>query len=262
MDVVAGSAVSAAFQRAKALQELMVRKVGGDHSVEPEEYERLRRAFLRDPAMPSDLIPEVIKRNRDLDTLWSYAKDFHGSWEPRRRHIRDEFGPLLDYLDRPQAAPADGDITFTLTRFDSEAVNEAWQRALQRRSSDPAAAITAARTMLESVLKNVLDDAGETYGEADDLPKLYRRVSELLNLAPSQHTEPIFKQVLGGCASVVAGLGAVRNKVGDAHGTGRRPVKPAPRHADLVVNLAGAMALFIVQTADDRRAVTRAGGAA
>lgn len=254
--------VSAAFLRAKALQELMVRKVGGDHSVEAEEYEQVRRAFLRDPQMPPHLIPELVKDNRDLDTLWTYAKDYHGSWEPRRRHVREEFGPLLDHLDRPQLAPADGAITSGLTRFDSEAVTEAWQRALQRRSSDPAAAITAARTMLESVLMNVLDDAEESYGDADDLPKLYRQVSELLNLAPSQHTETIFKQVLGGCAAVVGGLGAVRNKVGDAHGTGRRPVKPAPRHAELVVNLAGAMALFIIQTATDRREAERASGGA
>jgi hypothetical protein len=252
--------VSAAFLRAKTLQELMVRKVGGDHSVDAGEYEQVRRAFLRDPEMPPHLVPDLVKKNRDLDTLWTYAKDYHGSWEPRRRHVREEFGPLLDYLDRPQLAPADGSITSGLTRFDSEAVSEAWQRALQRRSSDPAAAITAARTMLESVLKNVLDDAAQPYGEADDLPKLYRQVSELLNLAPSQHTESIFKQVLGGCAAVVGGLGAVRNKVGDAHGTGRRPVKPAPRHAELVVNLAGAMALFIVQTAADRREAERAGG--
>ena len=56
-----------------------------------------------------------------------------------------------------------------LTRFDSEAVTEAWRIALQRRSSDPAGAITAARTMLESVLKSVLDDAKEPYGDADDL---------------------------------------------------------------------------------------------
>ena len=130
--------VSAAFLRAKALQELMVRKVGGDHSVEAEEYEQVRRAFLRDPQMPPHLIPELVKDNRDLDTLWTYAKDYHGSWEPRRRHVREEFGPLLDHLDRPQLAPADGAITSGLTRFDSEAVTEAWQRALQRRSSDPA----------------------------------------------------------------------------------------------------------------------------
>lgn len=250
--------VSAAFQRAKALQELMVRKVEGDHSVDGREYEDLRRAVVRDPETPPHLIPEVLRKNRDLDTLWSYAKDYHRSWEPRRRHVREEFAALLDHLDQPPVAPGDGAVATGLTHFNSEAVSEAWRRALHRRSSDPAGAITAARTMLESVLKNVLDDADETYGDADDLPKLYRKVSELLNLAPSQHTETIFKQVLGGCAAVVEGLGAVRNKVGDAHGTGRRPIKPAPRHAELVVNLAGAMALFIIQTATDRREAERA----
>ena len=62
----------------------------------------------------------------------------------------------------------------------------------------------------------------------------------------SQHTEKVFRQVLGGCTAVVEGLGSLRNKLGDAHGKGRLPVKPAPRHAELAVNLAGAMATFLV----------------
>ena len=72
--------------------------------------------------------------------------------------------------------------------------------------------------------------------------------AEKLNLAPSKHTEDIFKQILGGCHSVVQGLGALRSRVGDAHGQGKKAVKPAPRHAELAVNLAGAMATFIAQT--------------
>ena len=41
---------------------------------------------------------------------------------------------------------------------------------------------------------------------------------------------------------------AIRNIAGDAHGQGRRPVKPTPRHADLAVNLAGSMAALLVAT--------------
>jgi len=77
---------------------------------------------------------------------------------------------------------------------------------------------------------------------------LYKTTSKTLKMSPSQHTEDIFKQILGGCHSVVQGLGALRSKVGDAHGQGKRAVKPAPRHAELAVNLAGAMATFIAQT--------------
>lgn len=42
----------------------------------------------------------------------------------------------------------------------------------------------------------------------------------------------------------------LRNKIGDAHASaGRKPVKVAPRHAALAVNLAGSVALFLIETA-------------
>jgi hypothetical protein len=126
-----------------------------------------------------------------------------------------------------------------------------WDKALKRAPSDPEGAITAARTLLEDVCKHLLDEgteAGSLYGPKDDLPKLYRLASEKLNLAPSQHSEEAFKRILGGCANVVEGLGSLRNKVGDAHGKGKRQVRVLPRHAHLAVNLAGAMALYLIET--------------
>ena len=95
------------------------------------------------------------------------------------------------------------------------------------------------------------------YGPNDDLPKLYKLASEKLNLAPSQHSEEAFKRILGGCASVVEGLGSLRNKVGDAHARGKRPIRVLPRHAHLAVNLAGAMALYLVETFAARSAETK-----
>ncbi len=116
-----------------------------------------------------------------------------------------------------------------------------------RRHSEPEGAITAARTLLETVCKYILDEAGETYGD-DDLPKLYNKTAKLLNLSPSQHTEEAFKAILGGCHTVVQNLGTLRNRIGDAHGQGKNPVRPLPRHAALAVNLAGSMATFLVET--------------
>jgi len=80
------------------------------------------------------------------------------------------------------------------------------------------------------------------------LPKLYRQASEFLSIAPSQHSEDAFKRILGNAAGIVEGLGTLRNKVGDAHTTERKPVKVAPRHAALAVNIAGSMALFLIET--------------
>ncbi len=119
---------------------------------------------------------------------------------------------------------------------------------MDRRVSDPDGAITMARSLLESVCKFVLEQTGVTYADSFDLPKLYGKVSEQLRLAPNQHSEAIVKQILGGCTSAVEGLGAFRNRDGDAHGKGKHQLKPKPRHAVLAVNLAGCIASFIVET--------------
>ncbi|MGE6473339.1 abortive infection family protein [Serratia proteamaculans] len=85
--------------------------------------------------------------------------------------------------------------------------------------------------------------------------KLYRQTAELLNLAPSQHTKKVFKQILGDCTSVVEGLEVLRNRLSDSHGTGKAGVKPAPRHAELAVNLAGSLVLHLLSTREAKSSV-------
>lgn len=150
------------------------------------------------------------------------------------------------------AQPADSLISQTLQSFDESGVHAAWQKALDRRVSDPEGAITAAKALLETVCKHIIEVSGESYGENDDLPKLNGIAADCLNLAPSQHSESVFKAILGNCQAVIGGLAAIRNKLGDAHGQGRRAVKPSSRHAELAVNLAGTMALFLISTLNAR----------
>ena len=134
-------------------------------------------------------------------------------------------------------------------KLDSNYIQNIWHKALERRNTDPEGAITLARTLLESTCKYILDEQHKVeYGNAPDINQLYRLVSKELNLSPSQHTEKTFKQILGGCSSIVEGLGSLRNKVGDAHGQGKVSFKPSARHAELAVNLAGAMAVFLFST--------------
>jgi hypothetical protein len=90
------------------------------------------------------------------------------------------------------------------------------------------------------------------YKDDLELPKLYKMTAENLNLAPDQHTEQIFKQILGGCQTVVEGLGALRNKLSDSHGKKSSQVKPTSRHAELAVNLAGTMTTFLLETYEFR----------
>jgi len=139
-------------------------------------------------------------------------------------------------------------VSVALEKFDAETVHRLWLKAMERREADPEGAITLARTILESVCKHILDERSVAFASDSDLPGLYKMAASTLNLAPSQHSEQIFKQILGGCTAVVEGLGALRNRLSDAHGQGKKPVKPAERHAELAVNLAGAVATFLVAT--------------
>ena len=232
--------------RAVTLQELLVRHAtGGNES--NAVYAVLRREFMERVAT-RDLLPSFVRSCRTLDAFWGWIKLQAGQWEPRRVLIRTSFAPLLDYLEGRHAAPADKDISGVLASFDAEGVHRAWVKALERRRFDPEGAITSARTLVEAVCKRILDELAKPYGENDDLPKLYHAVAEALALAPSQQTEPTFKAILGSCQNVVNSISTLRNKIGDAHGTGRRPVRPSARHAALAVNLAGAMATFLVET--------------
>jgi AbiJ N-terminal domain 3/Abortive infection C-terminus len=146
------------------------------------------------------------------------------------------------------AQPADVLISGALSSYDESGVHASWEKALDRRARDPDGAITAAKTLVETVCKHILEEAGVSYGDNDDLPKLYSLAAERLNLAPSQHSEQVFKAILGNCQAVVSNLAAIRNKLGDTHGQGKRHSRPLPRHAELAVNLAGSVAMFLIAT--------------
>lgn len=246
------------FDYALKLRSLISAHATGD-PMNDIEFRLHRAEFLDDPDTKA-LLPRFVRDNVDGAGIWSYLKDFHtgsGAYAARRKHIAAQFQPLLAFLSE-SGSPADAGITASLERYDADGVQHVWQKALQRRKSDPEGAITSARTLLEEVCKHILEDADSVSRDNWDLPKLYAEASKTMNLAPSQHTEDVFKRILGGCQNIVENLGGLRNKISDAHGGGRQKVKPAERHAALAVNLAGSMAMFLIETWIIQRAKVRA----
>ncbi|MHB8777525.1 MAG: abortive infection family protein [Anaerolineales bacterium] len=242
------------FERAQYLQNLLINHATGG-AAENTEYQELRQYFLDNPATKS-LIPSWVRINRDLAQFWQFIKYKFSTYAERRSFIWDEFASLLGFLETGSKTPSDQTVSEVLKRFNTESVQIIWAKALDRRQSDPEGAITAARTLLETVCKHILDEKRIEYTNKTDLPQLYHLVSSELSLSPSQYTEDVFKQILGGCSSIVNGLGTLRNRLGDAHGQGKNPVRPAARHAELAVNLAGSVALFIVETWESRNSKT------
>ena len=128
--------------------------VGGDEG----EYKELRRKLLATPRIEKHL-PKLVRICRNLSEFWSYIKGKFSTYAERREYLRTEFDPLLTMLETESTTPSDAAITAAVQAVDSGYIQEAWQKALERRASDAEGAITAARTLLESVCKHILDAA-------------------------------------------------------------------------------------------------------
>lgn len=240
------------FDRAEYLQNmLLARSTGG--VADDNHYIQMRSALMSNPNY-GELLPRWIKTNRNLDQFWQFIKNKFPSYAERRTFLYEELNPLINYLETKQTLPAARSIDEILSKFDLDGIHIAWQKALERKQADPEGAITISRSILESVCKHILHGLKVEFNETNiELSELYKATAKELNLSPDQHTEKVFKQILGGCSGIVNGLGTLRNKLGDAHGAGPHPTKPKPRHAELAVNLAGTMAIFLIQTYEAKR---------
>jgi hypothetical protein len=237
-------------KKVESFQNLLIAIATGK-SYDESIYVSERQQLIDEPVIAPSL-PRFVHTCRDIKQFWSYIKNLLKTYQERREFLWAAFRPILEQLEGSGATPAARAAEDKLSVVDSSHVQDAWQSAYTRQESDPDGAITAARTLLETVCKFVLDKAGGNYDDHLDLPKLYKLAAQKLNLAPDQHNDPIVKQILGGCQTVVEGLGALRNKYGDAHGKSAGATSPSQRHASLAVNLGGTMAVFLISTYEEK----------
>lgn len=209
-----------------------------------EKYKRIRKILFSDPRLKSNL-PEFIIKCRDLDDFWEFIKNKFSHYKDRRSFIKEELVPLYNLLE-PTDYPCDGTISTTISCVSSSSIKDSWEKALERRETDPEGAITSARSLLESTCKYILDDGRVDYNPGAKLPSLYKSVSDILEIAPNKTADGELKKILGGCTTIVNSLGSVRNELGDAHGKGINFRKPTNIYSQLSVNLAGTMACFLL----------------
>ncbi len=236
------------YEKAEYLQDILVSRATGIES-DAQEYTYLRKYFL-DNTSVSEKLPDFVRTKRDLGQFWQFIKKKFDTYAERREYIWESFEDLLNVLEVPGINGIFTDDTFEerLKKYGANSIHKEIQKALERKVSDPEGAITTARTILESTCKFILDERSMPYTDNTDLSVLYKNVAHELKLSPDQHSEDLFKQILGGCSAVVNGLGTMRNKFGDAHGKGIKKIKPKPRHAELAVYLSGSMSIFLIET--------------
>lgn len=237
--------------KVESFQNLLIAYATGE-KVEESEFTALRSELVANREL-SDRLPRLVPTCRSLRQFWALISSKSETYKGRREYLWAEFGPLLQELEGVNGTPADSRVSEVLKEFDADHVHRTWETALQRRVIDPDGAVTLARTLLETVCKHLLDKVGISYASNADLPGLYRLVALRLCLAPSQDIERPVRQMMGGATTAVEGIGALRNRTGDAHGKGQLGDATTPQLAELAVNLAGAMALFLVETWQEQR---------
>ena len=141
-----------------------------------------------------------------------------------------------------QPTPLDESLADLFERVPGHSIREKWDKALHRRITDPSGAITAARALLESTLKWIIEQRG---GKPTDSNKaLFSKAIDALGLEVKG--KPIEKTIEG-LSSIIWGIGDMRNKHGDAHGAASDAIPPTKYEAGLCVNLAGAVALYLLE---------------
>lgn len=222
---------------ANAMQEM-----GDEQRLSPQPFPTRAKAF----EYWLSFLP--LRRQKELLLELCQKPNFPmSSGKPSLQQRQRLIAMLTDFVIDPH-------VSSVLQKLDSAYIMNTWKKAIERCESDPQGAITAARTLLESLCKHMLEACRYSYDEKADLPKLYSVLAKELKIAPSLQSEQSFKRIFGGCQSIIQGIGELRNELSDAHGKGRANEAPAPYHAAFAVNLAGAVAMFLLQTweADQR----------
>ena len=136
---------------------------------------------------------------------------------------------------------------------DIPAIDAEFNRALANVNSEPREAVSAACNILESIFKIYIADEKLNTPQKQDLQNVWKVVRADLGFDPAALEDDDLKKILSGVLSVVDGIGAFRTHASSAHGQGRKLYNLTPRHARLAIHSAHTIALFVLETWDERK---------
>ncbi len=136
---------------------------------------------------------------------------------------------------------------------DIPSIDAEFTRALANVNSEPREAVSAACNILESIFKTYITDENLEMPQKQDLQNVWKVVRSDLGFEPGLLQDDDLKKILSGVLSVVDGIGAFRTHASSAHGEGRKVYKLKPRHARLAIHSAHTIALFVLETWDERK---------
>ncbi len=214
----------------------------------------LRRTNDSPVTQPLDVLGgvlvELMEHDRaDLDDEWARAK---ARVEKLLAKNSLEYNPGGLVL-KVGTGVASRTLEATLAERDHPSIEAEFRRALDSAAKDPEAALTAACSIVEAACKVYLEANNLALPSKQTIKYLWGAVQADLGLEPGKVEDDDLKRILGGLASVVDGLGALRTHAGSAHGHGSLRYRVSSRHARLAVNAAHTVVTFILETWTARR---------
>lgn len=114
-------------------------------------------------------------------------------------------------------------------------------------------AVTNSRTLLESILKYILEKGHISYDDSENVPKLFKKVSEYLGMDPKQYESQALKKIISGSFNIIQGLNEIRNDYSDAHGKSpNKKYKINERHTVLCVEITKSLTNFLYSSFMDK----------
>lgn len=160
------------------------------------------------------------------------------------------FGPRIGGNQRD--FPSDNEVERILETVDVPHIKKAWEKAVQRRKTDPEGALTSAKTIIEATCKRILDGQKVSYSPSSDINGLIAQVLEALEMSPSQHIDKETKRMLGSMCAMVNGIAFLRNKLSDSHAASSLSETNLEEISDLAINVAGNLATMLLKVSEKK----------
>jgi len=136
---------------------------------------------------------------------------------------------------------------------DIPSIDMEFNRALDNVNKAPREAVSAACNILESIFKVYISDENLPVPNKQDLQSVWKVVRADLGFNTNSVEDDDLKRIISGILSVVDGIGAFRTHASSAHGAGRKIYNIKPRHARLAIHSAHTVALFVLETWDEKK---------
>jgi hypothetical protein len=208
---------------------------------------------------PGKVLPRIIEAASD-------PRDFTND-PPRHTAVLDHLNRVLRYdgfelqqqglrvrlVVAGHATPVVEQLSGMVETISFDTVRRDLDRALASIEADPEDAITAACSTIESVCRSILIELGGPLPAKKDVQGLFNAVKGPLGLSPDRaDLDPLVagdvRTTLGGLATVIQGVGALRTHAGDAHGRERGYARVDARIGRLSIHAASTVALFLIET--------------